>query len=189
MPTETLFRSVLVVHEGERYRIVHRSQAEGNSDRLTPLVAQSRLESWMEGPAGNGLLRLGAELLGWSYSSPQPLDAERLLREVLQRELEEFSGSLVVLVEPATHFQPLVSEEVEVPEYEKETEEDHWIEIHLVDEIGEPVRGKDCEIKLPDGKIKKRRTNNMGVIYLSGIDPGNCEISFTRLDEAAWEQI
>lgn len=191
MLTETLFRSVLVIHKGERYRIVHRSQVEGaeygSHSRLTPLVAQARVDEWLRGPAGSDLRQLGAELLGWSYSSPRPLNAESQLRGVLRRELEDFSGSLVLVEERATHFQVLVGEEVEVPELEKETEENHWIEIRLVDEENKPVAGVEYEIKFPDKSVHKGRTPNHGVIYFKDLDPGECEFTFSKLDEDTWE--
>jgi hypothetical protein len=101
--------------------------------------------------------------------------------------LEDFSGSLLLVEEPATHFQVLVGEEVEVPEVEKETEENHWIKIHLVDEENEPVAGVEYEIKFPDKSVRRGRTPNHGMIYFDDLDPGECEFTFTKLDEKTWE--
>jgi hypothetical protein len=80
------------------------------------------------------------------------------------------------------------------PVAEEEPEEDEektWIEIQLVDEADEPVPGQAWKITHPDGTTAARgRTNSEGVGRVSGIEnPGNCEITFTELDEEAWEFI
>ena len=191
MPTETLFQSVLVFHEGERHRIVHRSQikdgAYSDHARLMPLVAQTRLDDWLRGPAGDDIRRLGAQLSGWAYSS-RPLDADRQLRDVLERELDDFNGSLVVLIEPPTHFQPLASEEVDELEHVGTSEENHWIEILLVDGTGQPVRNAPYSITTPNRKKQQTGyTNKFGAIYISNIDSGTCEFCFTDIDKDAWE--
>lgn len=62
-----------------------------------------------------------------------------------------------------------------------------WIEIELVDEAGQPVAGEAFELKAPDGTIRTGTTDNKGKAMVKGIDPGNCEVTFTNLDKGAWK--
>ena len=62
------------------------------------------------------------------------------------------------------------------------------IEIELVDEAGEPVAGEKYEVTLPDGKtVAKGTLDANGYAKVSGIDPGNCEVSFPDLDKQSWD--
>lgn len=66
----------------------------------------------------------------------------------------------------------------------------HWIEIELVDEADHPVVGQPFSITLPDGSFRTGRTDAQGVGRLEMINtPGECQISFTELDQEAWERI
>ena len=66
----------------------------------------------------------------------------------------------------------------------------HWIEIELVDEDDQAVVGEPFRITLPDGSVRTGRTDARGVGRLEGIsEPGECQISFTELDQDAWERI
>lgn len=65
-----------------------------------------------------------------------------------------------------------------------------WIEIELVGMDDSPVAGMPYEIILPDGKtVDKGTTDSRGKAKLTGIQAGNCQISFPELDGAAWEEI
>lgn len=64
-----------------------------------------------------------------------------------------------------------------------------WIEIKLVDEHGEPVRGERYRVILPDGStIAEGTTNEKGEARVTNIDPGNCRITFPRIDGRAWRK-
>jgi hypothetical protein len=72
---------------------------------------------------------------------------------------------------------------------QEEDEDLSWIEIELVDEDDQPVPGERYEITTPDGRISRGTLDENGFARVDGIRPGECQISFTRLDREAWERI
>jgi hypothetical protein len=58
----------------------------------------------------------------------------------------------------------------------------HWIEIRLLDEVDRPVRDEPYEVRLPDGSIRAGQLDANGRARLDGIPPGDCAVTFTRLD-------
>jgi hypothetical protein len=65
-----------------------------------------------------------------------------------------------------------------------------WIEIELVDEIDQPVRGEPYEIVAPDGHtLSHGVTGPDGVAHVIVPEPGACKIRFPELDAEAWERI
>lgn len=65
-----------------------------------------------------------------------------------------------------------------------------WIEIHLVDETGEPIPGEKYEITLPDGTVQAGSLNFRGRARIDDIEqPGSCAVRFPDLDADAWEKI
>jgi len=72
-------------------------------------------------------------------------------------------------------------------EEEKKTS---WIEIELVDEIGQPVPNEAYEITAPDGTtIRKGNLDKNGQAHVAVREPGTCQITFPKLDAAAWKRI
>ena len=65
----------------------------------------------------------------------------------------------------------------------KETE---WVEIRCVDANGEP-HAAAYRLELPDGRVLTGTTQD-GSVYVSGIDPGDCKLSFHEIDAAAWKK-
>jgi len=61
-----------------------------------------------------------------------------------------------------------------------------WISIELKDATGKPVAREKYKIVLPDGKIVEGALDSMGMAGVSGIDPGQCKVSFPDLDGAEW---
>ena len=65
-----------------------------------------------------------------------------------------------------------------------------WVEIQLVDEVGEPIPKERYELKLPDGGVQRgaldyrRRAQADGIIL-----PGTCMVRFPDLDADAWEPL
>lgn len=65
-------------------------------------------------------------------------------------------------------------------------QEDHWIEIELVDEAGDPVADVAYVITAPDGTEHAGRTDGEGTARVSEIASGQCKIRFPELDKDAW---
>jgi hypothetical protein len=63
----------------------------------------------------------------------------------------------------------------------------HWIEIELIGEDGKGVPDQAYVIVAPDGKEYPGCTDARGYGRLDGIPGGNCKVSFTELDQDAWE--
>ena len=81
---------------------------------------------------------------------------------------------------------------VKVPPYkppqtqeEKETKKS-WIEIEMVDEEDQPVPGLAYRITLSDNTVAEGTLNEKGRARVDGIEPGNCQVTFPTLDQAAW---
>ncbi len=76
-------------------------------------------------------------------------------------------------------------------DWEPKDLEHHWIEIELVyEDNGEPVPGEEYAIVLPDGAEVRGLLNERGWARVNFIsDPGNCEISFPKLDKSRWKAI
>lgn len=72
---------------------------------------------------------------------------------------------------------------------DEEEEETSWIEIELVDEEDNPVPGARYSVTLPDGREARGTLNADGFARLDGIPPGNCEVSFVKIDANAWEKV
>jgi hypothetical protein len=62
-----------------------------------------------------------------------------------------------------------------------------WISIVLNDSDGTPVAGEDYRIELPGGRVVAGKLDSLGTAAVSGIDPGQCKVSFPRLDGSMWE--
>jgi type VI secretion system secreted protein VgrG len=68
-------------------------------------------------------------------------------------------------------------------------QETSWIEIELIDEAGRPVPGEAFEVLLPDGKKIGGTLDGRGQAHVAVPDPGLCQVTFPKLDAAAWEKI
>jgi hypothetical protein len=62
-----------------------------------------------------------------------------------------------------------------------------WISIVLNDSDGNAVAGEDYRIELPDGRVVEGKLDRLGTAAVSGIDPGQCKVSFPRLAGSVWE--
>jgi hypothetical protein len=63
-----------------------------------------------------------------------------------------------------------------------------WVGIELLDNQGQPVPGKAYRIDLPDGQVVEGTLDQMGTAGVSGIDPGNCKITFPKLEAGSWKR-
>jgi hypothetical protein len=63
-----------------------------------------------------------------------------------------------------------------------------WIEIHLVDDEGDPVAGERYRVTLPDGStLAEGTTDENGFARVDHIDPGTCKVTFPNIDGRAWK--
>jgi type VI secretion system secreted protein VgrG len=62
-----------------------------------------------------------------------------------------------------------------------------WIEILLVDAHNKPVPGETYKCVMPDNKVKVGTLDAKGFARIDGIEDGQCQISFPKLDKDAWE--
>ena len=122
---------------------------------------------------------------------PTELDAVEVTARV-HRLIEQ--GVIYVLAE---RYQPMTSEQPDIYVFEPDFYESersfraptHWIEVELLDEAGEPVVGERCRIVLPDERVIEDRTNSDGLVRVSRIISGSCEIVFPDLDAGAVESL
>ena len=63
-----------------------------------------------------------------------------------------------------------------------------WVEIELVDEAGQPLRGERYRVTLPDGTVKKGALDSHGKARVEDIPPGKLEITFPNFDKGSWER-
>jgi hypothetical protein len=69
----------------------------------------------------------------------------------------------------------------------QEPEEQHWIEIELLDDDGKPVAAELYYVELPDGSQLSGRTDGQGRARVDGVDPGTAKVSFPDLDKKMYE--
>lgn len=80
---------------------------------------------------------------------------------------------------------PPEADEDEGPAPEATTE---WIEIVLVDALGEAVADEPYRVQLPDGSLREGRLDAQGRARLDGVPPGSCQVTFPELDAAEWRR-
>ena len=65
-------------------------------------------------------------------------------------------------------------------------DEQHWIEIELLDDEGNPVADEMYFVELPDGSKLSGRTDGQGRARVDGVDPGTAKVSFPDLDKSLY---
>ncbi len=66
----------------------------------------------------------------------------------------------------------------------------HWVALQLLGADDLPLAAEPCHITLPDGRLVKERTDESGMVTVSGLaQPGECTVEFPRLDAGAWEKM
>lgn len=61
-----------------------------------------------------------------------------------------------------------------------------WIEVQVVDDDDTPCRNIEYEIELSDGRVRRGRTNDSGVLRYESIPGGNCKLRLPKLDAETW---
>jgi hypothetical protein len=67
-------------------------------------------------------------------------------------------------------------------------EEQHWIEIELLDDDGKPVPHARYSIDLPDGSMRTGTTDASGRAREDDIDPGTARVSFPEYDQDSYDE-
>lgn len=63
-------------------------------------------------------------------------------------------------------------------------QEEHWIEVEVLDADGDPIAGIEVDIRPPSGALRSGKTNLFGHVRVEGIpNAGDCQISLPELDE------
>ena len=142
-------------------------------------------DPWSDGRSQEVLRRIGGEVFGVPASTHEELLA---LRERVRDALR--SGALVALRAPPLTL--ATSWELEEPEPLGERvaprEEKTWVTISLVtdDDPPRPVPSKRYRMELPDGSVVEGSLDRNGLARITGIDPGDCKVSFPDLDAKDW---
>ena len=63
-----------------------------------------------------------------------------------------------------------------------------WIEIELLDALGNPVAGETYRVKLANGTVAEGTLDEKGFARLEPIEPGNCEVTFPNMDGRSWDK-
>ena len=71
-------------------------------------------------------------------------------------------------------------------EQETDEEEKTWIEVELLDDLGEVVPNERYRLRLPDGSIREGRLDANGRARVDGIDPGTAQVCFPDIDANDW---
>jgi uncharacterized protein involved in type VI secretion and phage assembly len=74
------------------------------------------------------------------------------------------------------------------PQQGQQTKTKTFIEIQLLAEDGKPVPNEPYEITLPDGSVKRGKTDANGRARYDGIDPGTCKVTFPDRDGKDWSR-
>ena len=112
-------------------------------------------------------------------------DLLRAVESALRSRCIRWVGEVPVQVRVRQRLEP-----VYVPEPQPVVEEQPevaWIEIRLVDDLGQPVPSEPFEITLPDGIVREGTLDDSGRARLNYIPAGSCQVTFPRLDGGAWD--
>jgi hypothetical protein len=183
---------------GNRYVIVRRTDVLPDEKfYAAPVFLISQLGRWLSDPFQRSVLTdLARVLFGWS-PRPSP-ETDALLRARLEDAFR--TGRLVVLGErlvarsssPAKSAGDSPAAAPPAPggggggKPPAPTKPKTWIRFKLVDQDDKPIPNERYKLKLTDGTLKEGRLDSDGSVFESGLDPGNCEISFPDLHEKDW---
>ncbi|MCK4660090.1 MAG: type VI secretion system tip protein VgrG [Phycisphaerae bacterium] len=81
----------------------------------------------------------------------------------------------------------IAGHEFEEPE-EREQEETTYVDLLLVDEDGDPIPGEKYRVVDSKGKVKEGSLDANGRAHVTGISPGNCDITYPNMDMSAWKR-
>jgi len=172
----------------------HVSRGNTTEDPLWHIIYQAFNHSWA---TDDGLAR---DLIAMYDALTGSRLGEKLPRPTRdrQRRLRGFDAELSRVLYSAIEAGILKYERIEVPWPFPEREErpvskpptpptrEDWITIVLVDEGQNPMPGVKYRIKLPSGEVVEGKSDASGRAHITGIDPGNCVVSFPDLHPTEW---
>jgi hypothetical protein len=178
--------------EGEHYVLVEGKDAawldDDDFEAVGPWEAQRVLAGALAQSDAHALLRAGlsgqATGSGWD-------DHHGFSRRVRTR-LDEDPERLVLLRRRRPIFSlvwsdPIVDDLADlVPGDDRP--EDTWIEVLVVDEEDVPVAGIDYEIELSDGRVRRGRTSEHGILRYEGMPPGSCKLKLLSVEAKGWDR-
>ncbi|HSW04639.1 hypothetical protein, partial [Aquabacterium sp.] len=170
--------------EGERLRIVSARDwavLRGSDDERFQVVPQAQARQLM--------IRLAASPALSADEAQAIAEAVPLLPEVW-RPAQATGGMLLIhIVEATLNLRSAGGAEAATPSQlaGKQEEEDHWIQITLVDDQDLPVPDQAYKIELPGGEIREGRLDAQGLAYIGGLKVGGtCKVCFPQIDAKEW---
>lgn len=131
--------------------------------------------------------QLRSLLLQSNFRGVSPRDS--MLAVALRRQIDRGELVLVRQAEQRVDARPQADAEAAVYEPaapEGIIENNDWIEILVEDEDEQPVSGIAYELELPDGSLRRGRTNQFGIARWERIPSGSCKLSLVELDTESW---
>jgi hypothetical protein len=146
------------VRRGERYQVVHPNEAKPILENLAVNASNTEKAAFLEAVS---MLPLQA---GVAHSKVL------LLRGVVHR------------ISSSTSSEPALTPS----QIARSVREQHWVEIELVGEDGVGISGEEYLIVTSDKQQYSGVTDADGVVRVENVLPGECKISFPKLDRDAW---
>lgn len=100
------------------------------------------------------------------------------------------SGSDKTYSQEAHEWEGLEVESISDENAEEEAPEEElsWVDIELVDDENNPCPYERYELTLPNGKKRRGWLDGRGQAHVTGIPPGQCEVTFPNLDREGWRR-
>lgn len=170
--------------EGDRFRIVSApewAQLQGSDDERFQVVPSDQARALMTRLAASSTLSLD--------ESQAVAEAVPLLPEVW-RPAQARSGILLIrIVHQIWQLASESSADVATPSQlaGRQPEQDHWIQITLLDDTDQPVPNQAYKVELPGGEIREGRLDAQGLAYIGGLKVGgSCKVCFPQIDAKEW---
>lgn len=160
---------------GREYTIVEWHEVRPDEERVEPSSALALLRHLLGDELTHFELRRTLADAGLDLTHVEP-------GELLSHALS--TGRLAVRAEApraAHEFAPPAGEPVEAEVEPAPAAEHDWIEIELADEDGVPVLGAELELTMPDGSVRRARTDERGRFSVPRTDSGQCKLRWTKL--------
>ncbi|MCH9687517.1 MAG: hypothetical protein K0V04_39145 [Deltaproteobacteria bacterium] len=187
-----VFDPIRFTLEGAQYVLV---TGESLEDRprdflpVNPWEARRAVRRALESPDARGRLRQGLNAGFGAGAWEDRGGFSRRVSALLGMEPER----LVLLRRPsalrATILTEDPAEEAGDEEALQQEQDVAWFEVMVVDDDDEPCPNVGYEIELSDGRVRRGRTNDAGVIRYERIPDGQCTLKLVELDTEAWSVV